>query len=294
MPWNNLKAIIFFWKQYFFWSVWQSQWKKRREFSDFFRRGCQKCNSRVQQTLWGKIILLRVVQFWHFIELWTKEKFDFGRKLYKKSVETAFSVSRGTFGQKQFFWRFYILYDKFCTLSKKNGILAERLQQRCQNCFVCVQEPIEEKCICRKCTIFPILSAFEHKIKMTLALNCWHVCYHWVLLVRSKTLSKITFFWKKTNFFFKNADLENEIFWFWLYKFCRIVKSPTDVAVATFFLEMQFFSKFKFFFEHFRLWLKQFAQFPQLLWKVCQNFLLRVHINHSRRFCLNEKLLNFL
>ena len=35
---------------------------------------------------------------------------------------------------------------------------------------------------------------------MSLALKFWHVCYKWNLLVRSKTLGKITFFWKKLFF----------------------------------------------------------------------------------------------
>ena len=121
------RLFDFFENYVFFWSVWHSQWKNDRSLAKSFRWGCQKCNSRVQQTLWGKLILQRVVQFGHFIELWTKKEIDFGRKLNKTSVETAFSVSRGTFGQKQFFWRFYVLYDKFCTLSKKKWDFSRKI-----------------------------------------------------------------------------------------------------------------------------------------------------------------------
>ena len=56
-----------------------------------------------------------------FFEVWTEENFDLSRKLNNKGVETAFFVSRGTFGKKQFFWRFYILYNKLCTWSKNNS-----------------------------------------------------------------------------------------------------------------------------------------------------------------------------
>ena len=114
VPWKTVKAIrLFLNKNNFFSITWHSVRKKDRNLANFLRPGCQKGKSRVQQTLRGKIILLRWVQFWHSIELSTKENFDSGRKHDNRSVETAFPVPRGTFGRKQFFWSFYKFSARF-------------------------------------------------------------------------------------------------------------------------------------------------------------------------------------
>ena len=172
-------------------SVWHSEWKKVRSLAIYFQRGCQKSKSRVQQTLWGMMFLLRWVQFWHLIGRWTKENFQFSRKLNNRSIETAFSVSRETFRRKQFFWRSYRFYEKFWNLSEKNRISALRLKQSWQNFFVCVQEILEE--IIQFCSTF---FAFEHKNKLFFALKFLHECRNWILFVRSNELTKTTVFWK--------------------------------------------------------------------------------------------------
>ena len=126
VPWNILKALRLFLKNKIFFSITLALWvEKDRCLAKIFRPGCQKCKSRVQQTLWGKIIPLRWVQFWLSIELSTKENFDFGRKLNNRSVKTAFSVSRGTFVRKQFFWRSCKFYEKIRIWAETIQFLAE-------------------------------------------------------------------------------------------------------------------------------------------------------------------------
>ena len=128
---------------------------------------------------------------------------------------------------------------------------------------------------------------------MTFALNCWHECLSWILSVRRKKLTKILFFWKKTKFLFINVDLQIEIFIFWLSNFCRVVKSPSHVSIETCSQKMQFFlKKIIIFLLYFQFWLKQFG----VSGTIAENFsklFLTVHINHSWRFCINEKRVTF-
>ena len=112
-----MKTIIFFV------SLWHSELKKDRCLANFFQPGSQKHKSRAQQTLWGKIFLLRWVQIWHSFELSTKEIFDFRRKHNNRSGEAAFAVSRGLFGRKQFFWNFW----NFVSLTRKFALWAKKI-----------------------------------------------------------------------------------------------------------------------------------------------------------------------
>ena len=122
VTWNILKVNRIFSKQKFF-SISLELWvEKGSELSDLSRRGCQKCYSCVRETLWGKSILLKWVHCWIFFEVWTEEKFDCSRIHKNRSVETAFLVSRGKFGRKQFFWRFYKFFVRnFGHWEKKIG-----------------------------------------------------------------------------------------------------------------------------------------------------------------------------
>ena len=186
-----------------FLSLWHSEVKKDRSLAKFFRRGCQKRKSRVQQTLWGNIILLRWVQFWHSIELSTKENFDFGRKHNNRSIEAAFAVSRGTFGRKQFFWNFWnfvSLTRKFALWAKKIRILASRLKQSCQNFFLCPGKLWRKTSLLGEIAFFFKFFGLWAQVKSDFALDCRHECRNWILSVRRKNLTKITNFWKKLNF----------------------------------------------------------------------------------------------
>ena len=135
------RLLGFFLNNNFFLSLWHYEWKKDRSLAKTFRPGYQKRKSRVQQTLWGKIILLRWVQFWHLSELSTKKIFDFGRKHNNRSVEAAFAVSRTTFGRKQFFWKFCKFYEKVRTLSKKIGFQQEDWNRVVKTSFFCPGKP---------------------------------------------------------------------------------------------------------------------------------------------------------
>ena len=186
----------------FFLSFWNSELKKFRSLAFCFRPRCQKCNSRVQKTLRGKIIevnLLKWEHFWPFFEVWTEKNFDGSKRHNNRSVETAFPVSKGTFWRKQFFWKNYKFDEKACTLSKKKSDFRSKIEtELSKHLFFYVQENREEKPLCRERLYFSSLfAAFERKKRLTFALNCWHECLSWNLSVRRKKLTKILFFWKK-------------------------------------------------------------------------------------------------
>ena len=128
---------------------------KSEKLAKIFRPGCQKRKSCVQQTLWGKIILLSWVQFWHSIELSTKEKFDLGRKHNNRSIEAAFAVSRGTFGRKQIFWKIYKFDEKVCTLSKKKSDFSRKIEtELSEHLFLCPGKPWRKTSLQGKIIIF--------------------------------------------------------------------------------------------------------------------------------------------
>ena len=92
VTWIILNDKIFFWNNNFFSTSLELWVEKSLEFSDLFRRRCQKCNSRVQKTLRGKIIkviLLKWVHFDIFFEVWTEEKVDCSKRQNNRSVENA-------------------------------------------------------------------------------------------------------------------------------------------------------------------------------------------------------------
>ena len=104
---------------------------------------------------------------------------------------------------------------------------------------------------------------------------------------------KLHFFEKKLKFSSSTRTLKMKFFVFGFKISTGLSKVQLTCPLKIFFPKMQLFSKFKIFFEHFWLWLKQFAEFPQVMLKVCQNFFLRVQTNHSRRFCINEIFVTF-
>ena len=108
-----------------------------------------------------------------------------------------------------------------------------------------------------------------------------------------KNWPKSYFFWKKNKFLFINVDLQIEIFIFWLSNFCRLVKSPSHVSIETCSQKMQFFlKKIIIFLLYFQFWLKQFGVSGTIAESFSKLFL-TVHINHSWRFCINEKRVTF-
>ena len=261
----------------FFLSFWNSELKKFRSLAFCFRRRCQKCNSRVQKTLRGKIIevnLLKWEHFWPFFEVWTEKNFDGSKRHNNRSVETAFPVSKGTFWRKQFFWKNYKFDEKACTLSKKNRISEARLKQSCQNIsFFMSRKTVKKNLFAGKGCIFlhflrPLSARKDWLLPWIVGMSAWAE----ISQSAGKNWPKSYFFEKKTKFLFINVDLQIEIFIFWLSNFCSLVKSPSHVFIETCFLKLKFFVKnSKSFFYIFSFdWSN--SEFPELLLKVFQNF----------------------
>ena len=193
-----------------------------------------------------------------------------------------------------FFWKIYKFDEKVCTLSNKNRISAGRLKQSCQNIFfLCPGKPWRKTSLPGKIIFFFNFFGLWAQEKSDFCLE---------LLARVPELNSLSpqekfdqnlIFLKKTKFLFINADLQIEPFIFWLSNFCRLVKSPTHVSIETCFPKMQFFfQKFIIFFLQFQFWLKQFGVSGTIA-ESFSNFFLRVHINHSWSYCINEKRVTF-
>ena len=162
----------------------------------WFRLAGQNCNSRVQQTFWGKTFLQRWVHIWTFFELWV-EKLNFSRKLNNMSVTSAFSASRETFQKENSFFKDF--FDNFRTFSRRNLELVKIKRQTCQNCIFVSRKNSEGESfrwkIFKICSVFSAL-AFEQK-KSTFAIFFLLGSWNCFLRVPKTSLARKTFLFEE-------------------------------------------------------------------------------------------------
>ena len=192
-----------------------------------------------------------------------------------------------------FFENFVSFTRKFALWAIKIRILAGRLEQSCQNIFFCPGKPWWQTSLPGK-----ILLSF-HFFRPLSKRKEWLL--PWIVGMSAgtefsqsagKNWPKSQYFEKKNKFLFIDADLQIEIFELWLSNFCRLVKSPSQMPHWNFFSKDAVFSKIHNFFYIFGFeWSS--SEFPELFWKDFRNFFIRVQMNHSRIFCVNETFVSF-
>ena len=203
-------------------------------------------------------------------------------------------MSRGTFGRKQFFWKIYKFDQKVCTLSKKKSDFSRKIEtELSKHLFLCPGKPWRKTSLPGK-----IIYSFNffglwarEKSDFCLELSAW--------VPELNSLSPQEQFDQNLNFLEKNyisfhqcgpSNWSIHILAFKLLQACQ--KSKSRVHWNLFSKDAVFFQKFVIFLLHFQFWLKQFGVSETIAESFSKLFL-RVHINHSWRFCINEKRVTF-
>ena len=71
------------------------------------------------------------------------------------------------------------------------------MRKSCGNCTFVSRKQLKKSFLPKNIHVFSIFSAFEHKIKMSLAMKFWHEGRNWFFLVLRIFLTKLTFLKKK-------------------------------------------------------------------------------------------------
>ena len=167
-PANNWRKNYFGEKQTFL-SIFRSfEQKKDRSLVNSFQHSCHVCVSRVQQTLWGKTILLKSLQICS--SLWALSR----RTFYPQVKTWSQGRQKCIFGVLRNDWVIKFLpgtsrfSDHFRNFRRKTQI-SDFFRRSCENCIFLDQETFWREITCLKNSLAHFFSESEQRKTLILA-----------------------------------------------------------------------------------------------------------------------------